>query len=165
MNREQRRAQARRKAPGMSYAGQLARRRIGQQTLRMAMEDQAVALAADIKCQQMLWGAVIALNEKFGFGEKRTRDFLEAMGVIADEFEAMRAENGYEYAEEKLRQRAEQVSGVKIQYQHEAERAAWEQMMTQGSGNRQQETGDEGTRIATGSASPRNDRTEGEGNG
>lgn len=130
MNREQRRAQARRKGPGMTHADVLARRKIGQQTLRMAMEDEAVALAADIKCQQMLWGAVIALNEQFGFGEKRTRDFLEAMGKIADEFEAMREQDGYEYAEEKLRQRASQVSGVDIHYQHETEIQAWRQMMT-----------------------------------
>ena len=130
MNRQQRRAQARNKGRGETHADVLARRQIGRQTLRMAMEDQAVQLAADIKCQQMLWGAVIALNEKFGFGEKRTRDFLEAMGVIADEFEAMRAENGYEYAEEKLRQRASQVSGIDIHYQHETEIEAWKQMMT-----------------------------------
>lgn len=130
MNRKQRRAQARQKAQGMTHADVLARRKIGQQTLRMAMEDQAVALAADIKCQQMLWGAVIALNEQFGFGEKRTRDFLEAMGKIADEFEAMREQDGYEYAEEKLRQRASQVSGVDIRYQHESEIQAWRQMIT-----------------------------------
>ena len=130
MNRQQRRAQARRKGPGMTHADVLARREIGKQTLRMAMEDEAVALAADIKCQQMLWGAVIALNEQFGFGEKRTRDFLEAMGKIADEFEAMREQDGYEYAEEKLRQRASQVSGVEIRYQHETEIEAWKQMIT-----------------------------------
>lgn len=51
MNRQQRRAQARQKGQGMSYADQLAKRQIGRQTLRMAMEDEAVALAADIKCQ------------------------------------------------------------------------------------------------------------------
>lgn len=130
MNREQRRAQARRKAPGMTHADVIARRKIGQQTLRMAMEDEAVALAADIKCQQMLWGAVIALNEQFGFGEKRTRDFLEAMGKIADEFEVMRQQDGYEYAEEKLRQRASQVSGIDIHYQHETEIEAWKKMIT-----------------------------------
>ena len=130
MNRQQRRAAERRKGPGMTHADVLARRKIGQQTLRMAMEDQAVALAADIKCQQMLWGAVIALNEQFGFGEKRTRDFLEAMGKIADEFETMREQDGYEYAEEKLRQRASQVSGVEIRYQHETEIQAWRKMIT-----------------------------------
>lgn len=134
MNREQRRAQARQKKRGETHADVLAKRRIGKQTLRMAMEDQAVALAADIKCQQMLWGAVIALNERFGFGEKRTRDFLEATGEIAEEFDAMVQKNGYEYAEEKLRQRASQVSGVEIHYQHEMEIEAWKQMMTQGSG-------------------------------
>ena len=130
MNRQQRRQAARRKGPGMTHADVIAKRKIGQATLRMAMEDQAVQLAADIKCQQMLWGAVIALNERFGFGEKRTRDFLEAMGQIADEFEKMRAEDGYEYAEEKLRQRASQVSGIDIHYQHESEIEAWKQMMT-----------------------------------
>ena len=133
MNREQRRkAWKQDRKAGMTYSDVLAKRRIGQQTLRMAMEDQAVQLAADIKCQQMLWGAVIALNEKFGFGEKRTRDFLEAMGVIADEFEAMTQSDGYEYAEEKLRQRASQVSGIDIKYQHESEIEAWKQMMTGG---------------------------------
>ena len=130
MNRQERRAQARRKGPGMTHADVIARRKIGKETLRMAMEDQAVALAADIKCQQMLWGAVIALNEQFGFGEKRTREFLEAMGKIADEFEAMREQDGYEYAEEKLRQRASQVSGIDIHYQHEAEIETWKQMIT-----------------------------------
>jgi hypothetical protein len=130
MNREQRRKEAKAKKRGETHADVLAKRKIGQQTLRMAMEDQAVALAADIKCQQMLWGAVIALNEQFGFGEKRTRDFLEAMGKIADEFEAMREQDGYEYAEEKLRQRASQVSGVDIRYQHETEIQAWKQMIT-----------------------------------
>ena len=130
MNREQRRAAARQKGRGETHADVLAKRRIGRQTLRMAMEDEAVRLAADIKCQQMLWGAVIALNEKFGFGEKRTRDFLEAVGEIADEFEQMHKENGYEYAEEKLRQRASQVSGVEIHYQHEMEIEAYKKMIT-----------------------------------
>lgn len=132
MNRQQRRQAAKQKGRGQNYADVIAKRQIGKATLRMAMEDEAVALAADIKCQQMLWGAVIALNEQFGFGEKRTRDFLEAMGRIADEFEAMQQESGYEYAEEKLRQRASKVSGVDIRYQHEAERDTYLQLMTQG---------------------------------
>ena len=36
------------------------------------------------------------------FGEKRTREFLEATREVADEFEELRQTNGYEYAEEKL---------------------------------------------------------------
>ena len=133
MNREQRRRQKRQdahhKGTGQNYADVIAKKKIGRETLRMAMEDKAVELAADINCQQMLWGAVIALNERFGFGEKRTRDFLEAMGEIADDFEQMHKDHGYEYAEEKLRQRAAEVSGVDIKYQHEVEREAWDKMI------------------------------------
>ena len=131
MNREQRRAQARRKVPGMTYAGQLARRKIGQQTLRMAMEDEAVRLASDIICQRQLWAAVVALNEQYQFGPKRTRQFLEAMEAVTDDFNAMKAEHGDDYAEEKLRQRAEKVSGITIRYQHEAERDTYLQMKAQ----------------------------------
>ena len=121
MNRQQRRQAAKHKGAGQNYADVLAKRQIGKETLRMAMEDQAVALAADIICQRQLWGVVIALNEVFQFGPKRTRQFLEAM----------RKDHGDDYAEEKLRQRAEKVSGVKIRYQHEAEREAWEEMKAQ----------------------------------
>ena len=68
------------------------------------------------------------MNELYEFGPKRTQAVLDGAGQIDDEFEAIRKEHGYEYAEEKLRQRAEKVSGVKIRYQHEAEREAWEKM-------------------------------------
>lgn len=128
MNREQRRKAAKSKAKGETYADTLAKRAIGRETLRMAMEDAAVDLAADIKCQRQLWAAVVALNELWQFGPKRTRDFLNAIDRIADEFNVMKAENGDTYAEEKLRKRAEQVSGIKILYQHEAEREAWLKM-------------------------------------
>lgn len=135
MNRQQRRQAARQqKGNGQSYADVLAKRKIGKETLRMAMEDKAVELAADIKCQRMLWGAVVALNEQFQFGPKRTQDFMEAIENVAKEFEAMKQRNGDEYAEEKLRERAEKVSGIKIRYQHEAEREAWEKFKAQNGG-------------------------------
>lgn len=108
------------KRNGETYADVLARKRIGQETLRMAMEDQAVKLASDIICQRQLWAVIVTLNEKYQFGPKRTKDFFEAMEAVLDEFERIKKENGDAYAEEKLRQRAEQVSGIKIQYQHEA---------------------------------------------
>lgn len=132
MNRQQRRQAAKHKGAGQNYADVLAKRQIGKETLRMAMEDQAVALAADIICQRQLWGAVIALNEKWSFGPKRTKDFLETMEAIVDEFNEMKQKHGDAYAEEKLRERAEKVSGVKIRYQHEAEREAWEKMKNEG---------------------------------
>lgn len=112
------------KAPGETYADVLAKRKIGEKTLELAMHDEAVNFAADIKTQRMLWAAVVALNEKFQFGPKRTRDFMASMDEIIQEFDAMKEENGDAYAEEKLRQRASQVSGIDIQYQHETEIAA-----------------------------------------
>lgn len=116
------------KAPGETYADVLAKRKIGQKTLELAMEDEAVALRADIYCQRQLWGAVVTLNEQFQFGPKRTMAFLEALEKIVDEYDELKKEHGDTYAEEKLRQRAEQVSGVKVLYQHEAERAAYTAM-------------------------------------
>ena len=43
--------------------------------------------------------------------------------------------NGDEYAEEKLRQRASQVSGVQVKYQHEAEKETWKQMQKEKDGD------------------------------
>lgn len=108
------------KLRGDNYADYLARKRIGEETLRMAMEDQAVKLASDIICQRQLWAVIVTLNERYQFGPKRTRDFFEAMEAVLDEFERLKKEHGDAYAEEKLRERAEKVSGIKIQYQHEA---------------------------------------------
>ncbi len=128
MNRQQRRAQARQKGQGMTHADVLARRQIGRQTLRLAMEDEAVKLAADIKCQRMLWAVVVALNEKFQFGKKRTMDLMEAMDLVLADFATLKEKHGDTYAEEKLRQRASQVSGINVRYTHEAEMEAWERM-------------------------------------
>ena len=128
VNRKQRRAQARQKGPGMRYADLIAKKEIGKQTLRMAMEDEAVTLAADIICQRQLWAVVVALGEKYAFGPKRIRDLLEQMDLVLSEFETMKAENGMEFAEEKLRQRASQVSGIRVRYMHEAERAVMDEM-------------------------------------
>lgn len=138
MNRQQRRAQARKKgrqiagATGERYADVLARKQIGRETLRMAMEDEAVRLAADIICQRQLWAVVVALNEQFQFGAKRTRDLLEAMDLVLADFETIKAKHGDDVAEEKLRERASKVSGINVRYQHEAEREAWEMMQSEG---------------------------------
>lgn len=135
MNRKERRAQARQKGRGETHADVLAKRQIGRATLRMAMEDEAVKLAADIMSQRMLWAVVVALNERFDFGPKRTVQLMEAMDKVLADFEDMKAKGGDEYAEEKLRQRASQVSGVNVRYSHEAEREAWGKMRKEGEDN------------------------------
>ena len=130
MNRQQRRQQqkAAMKARGETYADVLAKRQIGRETLRMAMEDEAVGLAADIKTQRMLWAVVVALNEKYDWGPKRTRDLMEAMDLVLADFETMKEKHGDEYAEEKLRERASKVSGIDVKYAHEAEIEAYQKI-------------------------------------
>lgn len=130
MNRQQRRQQqkAARKAKGESYADVIAKRKIGEATLKMAMEDKAVELAADIKTQRMLWAVIVALNEKYEWGPKRTRDLLEAMDLVLADFATMKEEHGDDYAEEKLRERAAKVSGIDVKYMHEAEIEAYQKI-------------------------------------
>ena len=131
MNREQRRAEARKKKQGWNYMDVMTQKQIGKETLRMAMEDEAVRLAADIICQRQLWAVVVALNEQFQFGAKRTRDLLEAMDLVLADYETIKARHGDQYAEEKLRERASKVSGINVRYMHEAERNVMEQMKTE----------------------------------
>ena len=130
MNRQQRRQQqkAARKAKGESYADVIAKRKIGEATLKMAMEDKAVELAADIKTQRMFWAVIVALNEKYEWGPKRTRDLLEAMDLVLADFATMKEEHGDDYAEEKLRERASKVSGIDVKYMHEAEIEAYQKI-------------------------------------
>lgn len=52
MNRQQRRAEAHKKNQGWNYMDVMTQKQIGKETLRMAMEDEAVKLAADIICQR-----------------------------------------------------------------------------------------------------------------
>lgn len=132
MNRQQRRAEARKKKQGWNYMDVMTQKQIGKETLRMAMEDEAVRLAADIICQRLLWAVVVALNEQFQFGAKRTRDLLEAMDLVLADFETLKARHGDQYAEEKLRERASKVSGINVRYMHEAERDVMEQMKEEG---------------------------------
>ena len=130
MNRQQRRQQqkAARKSNGESYADVIAKRKIGEATLKMAMEDKAVELAADIKTQRRLWAVIVALNEKYEWGPKRTRDLLEAMDLVLADFATMKEEHGDDYAEEKLRERASKVSGIDVKYMHEAEIEAYQKI-------------------------------------
>ena len=65
--------------------------------------------------------AVIALNEKFGFGGERAKRFMVALQEVAEEGEKMAEENGGTYAQAKLMQRAGQITGIPIEPVHEAQ--------------------------------------------
>ena len=111
MNRKQRRAMARAKKPGQSFA----------EAVEREVHSESVRLETDIINQRMLWEAVVALNEEFGFGGQRAVRFMDALGRVADEVLKMRKADGEQYAFEKLRQRAAQITGIDIKYIHEDE--------------------------------------------
>lgn len=71
MNRAQRRAMARAKKPGQSFAEAVGARQMIQEAVERKVHSESVRLEADIINQRMLWEAVVALNEEFGFGGQR----------------------------------------------------------------------------------------------
>lgn len=124
------------KPHGCNYADMLARDRMIKEAVQRSANDARVQVESDIRCQRQLWMCVVALNEQFGFGAERTRKFFEAMETLAEEYETIGKEVDAEYANEKLRQRAEQVSGIKIEYMYESEmRAAKAKHEAEGKGD------------------------------
>lgn len=121
MNRAQRRALSRARKPGQSFAEAVGAKMMIREAVERKVHDESVRLEADIINQRMLWEAVVALNDEFGFGGQRAIRFMEALGRVADEVAEMRKESGEQYAFEKLRQRAAQITGIDIKYIHEDE--------------------------------------------
>lgn len=119
MNRKQRRAMARAKKSGQSFAEAVGARQMIREAVERKVHSESVRLEADIINQRMLWEAVVALNEEFGFGGQRAVRFMEALGRVADEVLELRKANGEQYTFEKLRQRASQITGIDIKYIHE----------------------------------------------
>lgn len=121
----QNRAARRRKGlpKGMTYADELYRQRMIREAVKASADDARVKVETDIRCQRQLWLCCVAMNEAFGIGPDRFKKFAEVLTSIAEEYDAMTTENGADYANEKLRQRAEQISGIKIDYLYEHEMA------------------------------------------
>lgn len=111
------------KAPGMTYADQLARQRMIREAVKASADDARVKVETDIRCQRQLWLCCIAMNEAFGIGPERFKRFAEVLTDLAEEYDRMTTENGSDYANEKMRQRAEQITGIKIEYLYEHEMA------------------------------------------
>lgn len=121
MNREQRRALSRARKPGQSFAEAVGARAMIKEAVERRVYSESVRLESDIANQRLLWEAVVALNEEFGFGGQRAVRFMEALGRVAEEVAGLRERDGDQYAYEKLRQRAAQITGIDIKYIHEDE--------------------------------------------
>ena len=91
------------KPRGASFADVLAHKR----QMRAAVEKAAVASVADA----------------YGFGAKRLDLFFRALDENTREYQRMAEENDEDYANEKLRLKAERVTGTQIRYLYEWEAA------------------------------------------
>ncbi len=94
------------KPSGMNYADVLARKRM----IRQAVQDEVILHEVNISMQRHLWLTAVALHEVYGFSEKRLDKFFDAFQAAADELQKMIDEVDQDYAYEKLRLRAEEIS-------------------------------------------------------
>lgn len=110
------------KPKGMNYAQVLARQKQVKEAVEKAAADTTVQLQSDIHTQKAMWLMVVSIADAFGIGpERMQRDFFPVLQANTDELIRMEEENDVEYAYEKLRRRAEQVSGIEIEYLYEHE--------------------------------------------
>lgn len=109
------------KRHGEIYADVLTRQRMLKQAVKEAARDTTVQVEADIRTQRALWLCSVSVADAFGIGPQRMQRFFDTLQANAEELEQMAKENGEEYAYEKLREKAERVSGVSIDYLYEHE--------------------------------------------
>ena len=109
------------KPQGMNYAQVLARKAAIQKGLEQAARDAAVQVEADTHTQRAMWLMVCSIADAYGFGPKQLKKFFTALQDNTDELEQMRAEVDEEYAFEKLRQKAQAVTGMEVHYLYEQE--------------------------------------------
>ena len=76
--------------------------------------------------RRALWLAVCSIADAYGFWPELMKRFFEAFQANADELERMRNEVDEEYAYEKLRLKAERVTGTSIAYLYEKDAIAAE---------------------------------------
>ena len=113
------------KPRGMTYADVLARKRAVALGIQKAATDTALQVEADTRTQRAMWLMVCSIVDASGIGpERMKRDFFPALQRNTDELERMTAEVDADYAYEKLRQRAKQVTGMEIEYLYEHEAIA-----------------------------------------
>lgn len=114
------------KPTGMTYADVLTRKKAVAAGIEKAATDAALKIETDTRVQRAMWLMVVSMAEAYGIGPQRVQKFFDAFQANAEELERMTAENDEDYAYEKLRYRAEQITGIKIQYLYEHEAIAAE---------------------------------------
>lgn len=98
------------KPKGMTYADVLAHAR----AQKAAVEARTVEAVANVQVQRMMWLMVCSMADAYGIGPKRAERFFECLQSNSDALQKMRDEVDDEYAWEKLRLKAQEVTGIDI---------------------------------------------------
>lgn len=125
MNRAERRRLLKKGVP----RAEVERRAAFERKIDRHIRDAAVQAEADTATQRAMWLMVVSIADAYGFGPKRLQKFFEALQTNTEQLNAWRAENGEDYAYEKLRQAAEKCTGTKIQYLYEQD---WREKLKEG---------------------------------
>lgn len=104
------------KPRGVTYADILAEKQARMRAIDKAAEDGMVELRANAHTQRAMWLMVCSVADAYGFGPERMKLFLETLQRNAEELQRMIDEVDEDYAYEKMRRKAEQVTGEKLEY-------------------------------------------------
>lgn len=81
---------------------------------RKLVAEEVAAIVARKPVERNAWLYTIALHDAFGFGAKMIEKFARYYIEVAQEYEEITREDGQEVADEKLRRRAEAITGAEI---------------------------------------------------
>ena len=111
-------------ANSVPLAVKLRQQQLIRQEIHEQVHDAVLHVEADTAIQRALWLAVVSVADAYGFGPKRLEKFFAEFQENTDDLMRMTREVDEDYAYEKLRRKAEEVTGIKIQYLYEHEMLA-----------------------------------------
>ena len=106
---------------GVNYAQILAEEKRKKDLQARVEHETELQIHAEIFVQRALWLSIVSIADAYGYGPKRLEPYFVKMKENSEEFEKMCEEYDYDYALEKLRQKAEKVTGAEIAYKYEKE--------------------------------------------
>lgn len=104
------------KPRGVTYADILAEKKARMRAIDKAAADGMVELRSNAHTQRAMWLMVCSVADAYGFGPERMKLFLETLRSNAEELQRMIDEVDEDYAYEKMRRKAEQVTGETLTY-------------------------------------------------
>lgn len=98
----------------MTYADQLAQKRMLKEAAEEAARDTMVEIKSQQATQRYMWLSCAAMNDAFGIGAMRFEKFAEALQARVEWYQELERSADEQYADEKLRQEASRCSGMEI---------------------------------------------------